>query len=72
MSCLRTYFCDDDVESKLDSNTNLLAFRNGYLYDISITTYRQLEKYDFITKTMLINYNRTINTDKNEEIHQII
>jgi hypothetical protein len=29
MSFLRSYFCDDDIESKIDSNTNLLAFKNG-------------------------------------------
>ena len=52
MSFLRTYFYDDDIESKLDSNTNLLAFKNGFVYDISRNRFRKIKTGDFITSTL--------------------
>jgi hypothetical protein len=43
-----------------------------YVFDISKNKFRKIKKKDFITKTMSIDYNENINTEKIEEINNII
>ena len=69
---LGTLYKDNTLEDKLDYNTSLIAFNNGYLYDIKTNNYRHIEVNDFISKTMDIKYNDNINKNKTEEIDKLL
>jgi len=72
ISFLRGFYNNDNLEQLIDSNTNLIAFNNGFLYDIENNEYRNIEKSDFISKTMNIDFSDNISTDKINEINNII
>lgn len=72
MSFLRGYFKNDNLEKLIDSKTNLIAFNNGILYDIESNEFRKIEKSDFISKTMNINYTENISSEKTTEIKNIV
>lgn len=72
MSYLKGFVNDANLNEKIDTNTNLIAFNNGVLYDIQSNTYRSIEKTDYISKTMSIPYIEIINGGKIVEMHSII
>jgi hypothetical protein len=57
-------FDRNDIEHLADQNQNIIAFNNGYIYDIATDDYRRIGKEDFITKTMSIPYNNNIPKSK--------
>ena len=63
---------NSDLESLIDSDTSLIAFNNGVLFDIKSNTHRKIEKSDFISKTMTIPYNPTIDEKATNAIFNIV
>ena len=72
ISFLRGFNHRDDIEHLTDQNQNIIAFNNGYLYDITTDDYRRIGKEDFITKTMSIPYNSNIPDSKANVIYKIV
>jgi len=72
ISFLRTFNSNDDIENLADSNQNVLAFNNGFLYDIQANEYRPIEKEDFITKTMSIPFVENVPESASEQIYKIM
>ena len=71
MSFLRGFNNRDDIEDLMDHKQNVIAFSNGYLYDITTDDYRRINKDDFITKTMSIPYNNNVSDSKANEIYRM-
>lgn len=67
ISFMITHYKDDDLYFKLDTNTNLLAFKNR-VYDYSKKKFRKIQRDDFIMK----NCRYDINETKNEIIRKKI
>jgi P4 family phage/plasmid primase-like protien len=44
---------------EIDSNPNIIAFKNGWCYDLATREYRGIERLDFITKTVGYNCSET-------------
>lgn len=72
MSFLKAFVVVKNLDEKIDTNTNLIAFNNGVLYDIESDTYRSIEKTDYISKTMSIPYIENLDNEKIEEMNNII
>ena len=51
----------DDFEKLKDNNNNVIAFKDGYLYDIKAKEYRQIKPSDYISKTMYIKAPLNVN-----------
>ena len=71
ISFLRTFNSNDDIETLTDSNQNVLAFNNGFLYDIETNEIRPIEKYDFISKTMSTPFVENVPESASERIYKI-
>ena len=72
MGFLRGFYACDDLEDKVDAQQNLIAFNDGFLYDINTNICRKIEKEDFISKTMSIPHTDEVSNEKVAEIQQII
>lgn len=64
---LEVLLLDDTFIDKLDKQPYKLVFKNG-IYDIKTKTFREIEKHDYISKTMKINYSNNINKENREWI----
>jgi len=64
---LEVLLLDDTFIDKLDKQPYKLVFKNG-IYDIKTKTFREIEKHDYISKTMKINYSNNINQENREWI----
>ena len=53
----------DDFEQLKDNNNNVIAFKDGYLYDIKAKEYRQIKPSDYISKTMNIKAPLNVNEE---------
>ena len=62
----------DDFEKLKDNNNNVIAFKDGYLYDIKAKEYRQIKPSDYISKTMNIKAPLNVNEGKLKQINNII
>ena len=69
---LGNLYTDKHLEDKLDGDNNLIAFNNGYLYDIVKNEYREIMASDYISRTMNIKHNDKINDAKVEEVHKLL
>ena len=47
ISFLRGFNNRDDIEHVMDQNQNVIAFSNGYLYDIKTDDYKRINKVNF-------------------------
>ena len=59
----------DDFEKLKDNNNNVIAFKDGYLYDIKAKEYRQIKPSDYISKTMNIKALLNVNEEKLKTIN---
>ena len=64
---LEVLLLDNTFIDKLDKHPYKLVFKNG-IYDIKNKTFRQIEKHDFISKTMKTDYNNNINQENKDWI----
>ena len=64
---LEVLLLDNTFSDKLDKQPYKLVFKNG-IYDIENKTFREIEKHDYISKTMKINYSNNINQENREWI----
>ena len=48
MFFLDSFYHDPEINQKIDNNSNLLAFNNMILYDLSIKNFRKIEPTDYI------------------------
>ena len=63
---------DDDLEKKKDNNnSNIFAFKDGFLYDIGTNEFRKIERTDYISKTMNINSPQRFIADKLNSIKNL-
>ena len=46
MSFLKGFIHVKRLDEKIDANTNLIAFNNGFLFDVESNSYRKIEKTD--------------------------
>ena len=69
---LRPMNSNDNLESLIDNNQNLIAFNNGVVFDVKTNTYRNIEKDDFISKTMSIPFNEQVDEEATEAIYNIV
>ena len=58
--------------NNLDMNNNILAFNDGYVYDIQIGNFRKIIPSDFITKTTKRNTPFKINDDKIDDVKKLL
>ena len=49
---LRGFYKQEDIIDKLDKAHNVIAFRDGYLYDVKEGNFRKILKNDYITKNI--------------------
>ena len=69
---LKNMYKIDDFEKLKDNNNNVIAFKDGYLYDIKAKEYRQIKPSDYISKTMNIKTPLNVNENKLKQINNII
>jgi putative DNA primase/helicase len=69
---LRPMNSSDNLESTIDSNQELMAFNNGILFDVKNNTYRDIEKSDFISKTMSIPFSEQLDAKATNAIYNIV
>ena len=62
----------DNLEQTIDSNQELMAFNNGILFDVKNNTYRDIEKGDFISKTMAIPFAEQLDAKATNAIYNIV
>lgn len=60
-------FYDKNFSEKLDSNPNIIPFKNG-VYDLDNNIFREGKPEDYISKTLPINYREFEETDSNLEM----
>jgi len=63
---LQDYYCSNDIDKKIDSNPNLIAFSDK-VFDKSILNIRDIKPDDYISKTVGYKY-----TTSNKEIRKYI
>ena len=69
---LRPMHSNDNLEAIIDSKHELIAFNNGVVFDVKSKTYRDIEKYDFISKTMTIPFCEQANENATKAIYNIV
>ena len=72
MDYLINMYNDDDLEKKKDCDNNIIAFKDGYLFDITKNEFRKIERTDYISKTMNINSPQNIIKEKLESVKSLI
>jgi phage/plasmid-associated DNA primase len=73
-NCLKdNHIIDDEIHTKLDTNLNLIAFKD-YLFDLELKTFRKIKKDDYISKTVGYKYkevNPIIRNDLMKKIYSM-
>ncbi len=64
MPLLRGFKNSDDIGHIIDRNHNVIAFSNGYLYDITTDDRRRVNEEDFVSRIMSIPYSNNIPDSK--------
>jgi P4 family phage/plasmid primase-like protien len=72
MDYLTNLYTVKNLDDKLDNNNNLLAFNDGYLYDMEIGDFRKIKTSDYITKTTKRNAPLNILDGKVEEVKELL
>ncbi len=64
---LEVLLLDNTFTEKLDKQPYKLVFKNG-IYDIKTKSFREIQKHDYISKTMKIDYSNNINKENRKWI----
>ena len=59
-------FYDQDFSNKLDSNSSIIAFKNG-IYDFTVNKFREGRPEDYVSKVLPLNYKEYKLTDREVE-----
>jgi phage/plasmid-associated DNA primase len=60
---------DTDFPKNFDTNPNLIAFENGYVFDVSTLDFRKMCKDDYVTMSVGYSYNPLRDEDTEQKIH---
>jgi P4 family phage/plasmid primase-like protien len=62
----------ENNELKTDSNPNIIAFKDGWCYDLAVREYREIKRSDFITKTVGYDYSDTDDQEMDQRVVDIV
>jgi P4 family phage/plasmid primase-like protien len=72
MDYLTNLYTVKNLDDKLDNNNNLLAFNDGYVFDMLIGDFRKIKSDDYITKTTKRNAPLNVLENKINEVRKLL